>query len=170
MGQPPLFEGLRWLAMGNSQPKYHKSGLTHEQVEEFRESFDIFDTDGSGEIDAPELRELLRAFGQNATDEEVQKMIDEVDIDKTGTITFDEFVVMIVLRMEDAMMSDQAQVRQAFDVFDMDKTGLITTTELQRALNKRVNGGYITAKEADDMIKAADKDGDGAVDFEEFVA
>lgn len=64
-------------------------------------------------------------------------MIDEVDIDKTGTITFDEFVVMIVLRMEDAMMSDQAQVRQAFDVFDMDKTGLITTTELQRALNKR---------------------------------
>ena len=34
------------------------------QVSEFRESFEVFDADGSGEIDAEELKTLLEAFGQ----------------------------------------------------------------------------------------------------------
>ena len=37
-------------------------------------------------------------------------MINEVDADGSGVIEFDEFVHMIVLRMEKAMMEDEKQV------------------------------------------------------------
>ena len=37
-------------------------------------------------------------------------MIDQVDTNGSGNISFDEFVTMIVLRMENAMMSDPQQV------------------------------------------------------------
>merc|ERR1711988_1815394 len=95
-------------------------------------------------------------------------MLSEVDEDGSGNIEFDEFVRMIVLRMERAMMSDKAQVKKAFDVFDEEGKGEITTSSLQKALAKRT-GKSISLADAQNMITAADKDGDGTVDFNEFV-
>jgi centrin-1 len=37
-----------------------RSGLTEEQKQEIREAFDLFDTDGSGTIDAKELKVAMR--------------------------------------------------------------------------------------------------------------
>lgn len=36
------------------------TGLTEEQKQEIREAFDLFDTDGSGTIDAKELKVAMR--------------------------------------------------------------------------------------------------------------
>jgi len=36
-----------------------KHGLTQDQVEEIKEAFDLFDTDGSGSIDVNELKVRL---------------------------------------------------------------------------------------------------------------
>merc|ERR1711988_1074717 len=137
-----------------------------QQVEEFRESFELFDDDNSGAIDTNELATLMKAFGQDLDDEQLQEMVNEVDVTGTGVIEFDEFVKMIVLRMEKAMMDDDKQVRKAFDVFDEEGNGHITTASLQKALGKRT-GKSVTLSEAQKMIKAADKDGDGTVDFQE---
>ncbi len=49
---------------------------------------------------------------QHLDDDELQSMIDEVDADGSGVIEFDEFVHMIVLRMERAMMEDEQQVKK----------------------------------------------------------
>ena len=43
--------------------KNAKTELTDEQKQEIREAFDLFDTDGSGTIDAKELRVAMRALG-----------------------------------------------------------------------------------------------------------
>ena len=40
-----------------------KAELTEEQKQEIREAFDLFDTDGSGTIDAKELKVAMRALG-----------------------------------------------------------------------------------------------------------
>ncbi|CAE7369472.1 CTN [Symbiodinium necroappetens] len=37
--------------------------LTEEQKQEIKEAFDLFDTDGSGEIDSKELKVAMRALG-----------------------------------------------------------------------------------------------------------
>merc|ERR1712166_1082603 len=147
---------------------YHSSGLSMEQAQEFRESFELFDADGSGVIDRTELRGLMKAFGQDLTEDEIVEMMLAVDADGSGEIDFDEFVVLVVSRMENAMMNDERQVRKAFDVFDGDGTGEISTASLQSALAKRV-GKAVTEAEAQDMINHADCNGDGTVSFAEFV-
>jgi hypothetical protein len=56
-----------------------------------REIFNLFDTDGSGEIDAKEFHELIYAMGEIMTEEEVQKYLAVLDKDGNGSISFDEF-------------------------------------------------------------------------------
>ena len=53
---------------------------------ELAQIFRIFDKDNSGSISASELRDAMRAIGQNYTDEEFEEMMDEVDLDRNGTI------------------------------------------------------------------------------------
>jgi centrin-1 len=40
--------------------KGKRTGLSEEQKQEIREAFDLFDTDGSGTIDAKELKVAMR--------------------------------------------------------------------------------------------------------------
>jgi centrin-1 len=40
-----------------------RTELTEEQRQEIKEAFDLFDTDGSGSIDAKELKVAMRALG-----------------------------------------------------------------------------------------------------------
>ena len=53
--------------------------LTEEQLEEIKSAFDLFDKDGSGNIDFYELRDAMRALGIQMTKEEVKKMMSEID-------------------------------------------------------------------------------------------
>ena len=53
--------------------------LQEEQIAEFKEAFDLFDKDGSGEITPKKLGTVLRSLGQNPTKTELQDMIEEVD-------------------------------------------------------------------------------------------
>lgn len=63
---------------------------------ELREAFKLFDLDGSGTISRDELKTLMKNLGQALTDEEVEAMIDEVDINRDGEISFDEFQALMV--------------------------------------------------------------------------
>ena len=48
--------------------------LTEEQKQEIKEAFDLFDTDGSGSIDAKELKVALRALGFEPRKEEIAEI------------------------------------------------------------------------------------------------
>ena len=52
-----------------------RTELTEEQKQEIKEAFDLFDTDGSGSIDAKELKVAMRALGFEPRKEEVRRMI-----------------------------------------------------------------------------------------------
>ena len=72
-----------------------KGELTEEQKQEIREAFDLFDTDGSGTIDAKELKVAMRALGFEPKKEEIKKMISDIDKDGSGTIDFNEVRLLV---------------------------------------------------------------------------
>ena len=51
--------------------------------------------DGSGAISSKELLGVMRAMGQNPTEDELNSMVMEVDLDGNGTIEFPEFLEMM---------------------------------------------------------------------------
>ncbi|KAJ8765432.1 hypothetical protein K2173_013190 [Erythroxylum novogranatense] len=141
------------------------SVLTQEQIEEFREAFCLFDKDGDGCITVDELATVIRSLDQNPTEEELHDMISEVDADGNGTIEFLEFLDLMAKKMKET--DAEEELKEAFKVFDKDQNGYISATELRHVM---INlGEKLTDEEVEQMIKEADLDGDGQVNYEEFV-
>ncbi|CAM0885201.1 unnamed protein product [Alopecurus aequalis] len=63
--------------------------------EDLRHAFRIFDADGSGAISAAELARVLHGLGEKATVGQCRRMIEGVDKNGDGLISFDEFKVMM---------------------------------------------------------------------------
>ncbi|KAM1024509.1 hypothetical protein TB1_037113 [Malus domestica] len=73
------------------KPRGRHHGLTQQKRQEIKEAFELFDTDGSGTIDAKELNVAMRALGFEMNKEQINQMIADVDKDGSGAIDFDEF-------------------------------------------------------------------------------
>ncbi|PVD21372.1 hypothetical protein C0Q70_19545 [Pomacea canaliculata] len=98
-------------------------------------------------------------------------MLKEIDIDGDGTFSFEEFV-QVMANMgglnENSAEDEEEELRQAFRVFDKSGCGYITPSDLRAVLQNI--GENLTEEEIDEMIAEVDIDGDGRIDFEEFIA
>ena len=160
--------------------------LTPQLFTEFKEAFSLFDKgqyiliifryhpyfleswlrslflpDGDGTITTKELGTVMRSLGQNPTEAELQDMINEVDADGNGTIDFPEFLTMMARKMRDT--DSEQEIKEAFKVFDRDNNGFISAAELRHVMTNL--GERLTEQEVDEMIREADVDGDGQIDY-----
>jgi calmodulin len=141
------------------------NSLTEEQVSEFKEAFDLFDKNGDGRIPTKELGTMMRSLGQNPSDSELRDMIDEVDADNTGTIGFTEFLTMTARKVNET--DSEEDIKEVFKIFDRDASGLISAAELRQVMTSL--GENLTDDEIDEMIREAGQEGDGQIDYNEFV-
>ncbi|XP_042987027.1 calmodulin-like [Carya illinoinensis] len=139
--------------------------LSEEQIAEFQEAFCLFDKDGDGCITIEELATVIRSLDQNPTQEELQCMINEVDVDGNGTIEFGEFLNLMARKMKENEAGEE--LKEAFKVFDQDQDGYISPNELRHVMINLEE--RLTDEEVDQMIRDADLDGDGLINYEEFV-
>lgn len=56
----------------------------------------MFDSAGTGMISVGELRHILTQMGEKLSDEEVDEILKEANIDSEGLINYDEFVTMLM--------------------------------------------------------------------------
>ena len=70
--------------------------LVPEDIEKYKKSFHLFDTDNSGTVSADEVDAMLKSMGINVPISEIDRLISEVDIDGTGEIDEREFIIMMV--------------------------------------------------------------------------
>merc|ERR1712179_193555 len=117
------------LAGGGRKKTGPKPELTEEQKQEIREAFDLFDADGSGTIDAKELKVAMRALGFEPKKEEIKKLIAEIDKESTGTIDFNDFLTLMTHKMSEK--DSREEILKAFRLFDDDETGKISFRNLK---------------------------------------
>ncbi|CAK9026774.1 unnamed protein product [Durusdinium trenchii] len=130
--------------------------------------FNRCDADKSGSIDVNELGKCMRLLGMNPTEAEVVAAMESVDENKNGKLEFDEFRGLMEPRLSEWLQNDQVKVlTDCFKVFDTEGTGKISKEMLSHIMTSQ--GDKLTEAELDRMMKAADSDGDGMIDYQEFV-
>ncbi|PAA65642.1 hypothetical protein BOX15_Mlig023433g1, partial [Macrostomum lignano] len=140
--------------------------LSREQMIEYFEAFQRYDHDGSGTIDIAELSDIMTSMGLHVREDDLDVLIRQVDEDRSGNLDFLEFLNLMVRHINKPVTKDE--IRSAFLVFDTQKRGYITVDELRTILTTR--GDRMTLEEANEMIAAADINGDGMINYEEFSA
>ena len=162
--------------------------MSEEEIEEIREAFNLFDTDGSGTIDPKELKSAMQSLGFEAKNQTIYQMIADIDKDGSGSIgmfmnyiysfniytnliiwnyiDFDEFLDMMTAKMSDK--DTKEDIQKVFNLFDDDQTGKISLRNLKRVAKEL--GETMTDAELLEMIERADTDGDGEINPDEFFA
>mmetsp|Transcript_79977 Transcript_79977/g.222446 ORF Transcript_79977/g.222446 Transcript_79977/m.222446 type:complete len:152 (+) Transcript_79977:138-593(+) len=135
--------------------------LTAAQLDEFRRCFEDFDVDNSGAIDADELRNLMKTFGHDPSEEEIKATLAVGDKDGNDEIEFDEFCKLLLRKRKEAEEIDG--MRQAFQALDRNGDGFIDKEELAE-----LEG--LSRAEVDQIFREADTNNDGLIGYDEFLA
>nr|XP_043620906.1 probable calcium-binding protein CML25 [Erigeron canadensis] len=132
--------------------------------DELEHVFKKFDVNKDGKISSTELGLIMGSLGQKHSEEELKRMIKEVDVDGDGFIDLQEFIEMNTRDVDSNALLES--LKEAFLVFDVDKNGSITADELKKVL--RSLGEQCSIDECRKMIAGVDQDGDGMISFDEF--
>ncbi|XP_047386354.1 calmodulin-like protein 6 [Sciurus carolinensis] len=147
--------------------RFRTERLSADQIKEYKGVFEMFDEEGNGEVKTGELERLMSLLGINPTKSELASMAKDVDRDNKGFFNCDGFLALMGIYHEKAQ-NQESELRAAFQVFDKESKGYIDWNTLKYVL---MNAGEpLNEVEAEQMMKEADKDGDGTIDYEEFVA
>jgi len=112
-------------------------GLTKDQMNEYRNSFQHFDRDGSGQLSKEEFNGCLLSLGYECDlskpkgEAEFQRIMSMVDPAGTGTVTFQSFIDFMTRENTDTDTAEQ--IVESFRVLAGDKA-FITPAELRREL------------------------------------
>eukprot|EP01057_Protomagalhaensia_wolfi_P006039 Protomagalhaensia_wolfi_Nauph_80__6038@NODE_835_length_1961_cov_19_201873_g628_i0_p2_GENE_NODE_835_length_1961_cov_19_201873_g628_i0NODE_835_length_1961_cov_19_201873_g628_i0_p2_ORF_typecomplete_len220_score55_01EFhand_7/PF13499_6/3_8e03EFhand_7/PF13499_6/1_4e12EFhand_7/PF13499_6/2_6e16EFhand_1/PF00036_32/0_00045EFhand_1/PF00036_32/4_8e05EFhand_1/PF00036_32/6_8e06EFhand_1/PF00036_32/2_5e08EFhand_8/PF13833_6/0_00093EFhand_8/PF13833_6/0_0011EFhand_8/PF13833_6/0_00098EFhand_8/PF13833_6/2_9e09EFhand len=145
---------------------------TLDETKELTTIFQKLDTNDDGQLDRKELiegytqlmklkKEEVDALTQDDIAREVDKILESVDFDKNGYIEYSEFVTVA---MDKKVLLSKGRLQAAFNLFDIDGSGKIAADELRRILHDVDDAQWAQ------IIGEVDQNGDGEVDFDEFVA
>lgn len=127
--------------------------LGAEQMEELREAFNLFDTDGSGEIDAKELKAAMRALGFAVKKADVRKMLADLDKEPDEGIDFASFLDLMTGKMGERDSAEE--IAKVFALFDADNSGRIGFRDLRRVCMEL--GESISDEELREMINEGER-------------
>merc|ERR1712167_94918 len=143
------------INMSRRGAKKKPGQLTEEQLDEIREAFSLFDADASGMIDIRELKAAMRALGFEVKNEELKKMVADIDGDGNGTIEFGEFLQMMTGKMgekdsreEIGENIDDEELQDMINQADRDGDGEINIDEFYRIMKKK--GNFLEDLSSDD--------------------
>jgi len=139
--------------------------ITDDEHQMIKEAFDLFDTDGSGEIDSKEMKVAMKALGFEPRNDEIEAMLAEGDDDGSGTMAYEEFEKMMTHKIQTKDPKDD--MVKAFGLIDSDNTGNIDLACLRRVA-KQI-GERLTDDEITELLDICSRDGDGEIDLEEFL-
>jgi calcium-dependent protein kinase len=111
---------------------------------------------------AQQLEEALLAVSE---EEDIERLWNRVDVDATGAVNYKEWIAatvnMNLIEREDILA-------RLFTEMDTDRSGGLTAEEIRSHMARL--GNVFTLEEIEEAIQAGDTNGDGVIDFDEFLA
>mmetsp|Transcript_74472 Transcript_74472/g.206837 ORF Transcript_74472/g.206837 Transcript_74472/m.206837 type:complete len:566 (-) Transcript_74472:157-1854(-) len=147
--------------------------LDHRALRDVHKVFCEMDTNGDGVLELQEVKAgFEKIYGADSSHaNEVEEMFRKLDLDGSGSIDYTEFCAAGI--GEHLCMQDTT-LWAAFRVFDAhDDDGTVTVDELKQVLKStdvsKAWSADVCSKVAEKIVSEFDQNGDGTVDFDEFV-
>lgn len=141
------------------------TNISKDKEKEIKNIFEKFDSNKDGYVNSSELANIIKSININVSDEELSEIIQEIELEVNGEINFENFLSIVKRREND--IDTEEELLNAFKVFDKEGNGLINLNELKHIMLKVCNN--ISESEINEMLKEADTDMDGYINYEEFV-
>jgi calcium-dependent protein kinase len=142
------------------------SQLNEGQIKSLRDTFLSLDSNGDGLLTLSELKEGLSQAGITELPQDLKQIMEGIDADGSGVIDYTEFLAATI---EKRLYIQEDVCWTAFRVFDMNGDGKITPNELRMVLNNGNMESVVDINATADLLKEVDRNGDGAIDFKEFM-
>jgi Ca2+-binding EF-hand superfamily protein len=138
--------------------------ICEEDLQLYREAFNLFDKDCSGAIDLNELRDILKSLNEDLPVCDIERMINNIDFNKTGMhssltlsglVDFDEFVAVLAASNVTSVQQNISCVQRRNKT---NKASIMNNFNISKESDLREafgtidldNDGYISA---DDLLK-----------------
>lgn len=140
---------------------YMATQCTPDEIKEFIRLFRNLDTNSDGELSCSEFCKILET--STVTKEEILKIFDSVDLDRSGTISLNEFLGMMI---DERVYMNETKILLAFDKFDVEGSGSITLDSFRKALD--CDSDISNQELWRSMMAEADLNNNGEISYEEF--
>lgn len=132
------------------------------EFDQLKETFKSLDKNGDGTLSLDEIKAgFEKLFGSVTGEVEVEKILEEVDIDGDGTISYEEFLNIVINK---AKVINEKNLQLCFESFDSNKDNKLSAEEIRKALGAKDNE-YVK-----ELIGLIDENNNSEIDFEEFKA
>jgi calcium-dependent protein kinase len=136
------------------------------KTEMLRTVFTQIDANGDGTITLQELNDGLASAGVGDA-AALRDLAKKLDTDHSGTIDYTEF---LAATLDKSQASQEAACWAAFRVFDKNDDQKISVEELKAVLQSRDMQRQVGKQQIQDIMAEVDTNGDGEIDFDEFMA
>lgn len=150
-----------------------------DQIEEWKDYWELFDNEGEGKIYWGQVGSAIRSFGWAPTNEQWMSVLPGVERDENNAlkcskadleskqITFDEFLPVLAQVSEMPTTGTKEDFLEGMKVFDKEGNGYVLAVEIQHVLASL--GESLKQEEVDEIFKGVEVNSQGAMKYEAFV-
>ncbi|KAL1917639.1 uncharacterized protein VTP21DRAFT_4032 [Calcarisporiella thermophila] len=150
----PLSSPLSFFDSFSSLNNSFNMTLTDSQVDQYKDTFAILDKNKDGSICASDVNALLSAVGKPASN-------------VNTNVNQSAFLELIKAHLANEKNDSEATFREAFALLDKNGDGQLSGDDLKVVM--QAIGEDLTQQEIEDILREGDVDGDGLINYEEFV-
>lgn len=128
--------------------------------------FNLFDSDESGSISRQEMKSLLQGITHDMSDDQVQRIMNELDSEHHGEVWFEDFYNWCHERIHACNHSTAELIQEVFNMVDTDHSGEITVDEFMAIF--KCLGQSLDQDDVRELVYQMDSNDDGKINLAEF--
>jgi len=149
---------------------FQNIAITEEKQEALKQTFEKMDLDKNGKISFSEFEKFMVESG-TMTRETAERVFNNADVNKDSEMSFNELLLTVA---DHQLRNVNERMSRMFLMIDRNKDGFLSPEEIKNYFSEYLENDSLLKdlgllNQLDDIIREADKNGDGKISFKEFV-